>query len=196
MAPDPMPDDVLARIEPGRREFIRKVIAGTAFAVPLMASFSMEGLALDPAEAFSANQTCSNQTFSTNMPPDAYRFRAVLRGAAGRVGACVVSYDEECPGLNYRLRVDGRLCSEGVARPGGIQYQPMANLLVSKPTSALSDHHFVLSAGRGFIAAADDPAEGVRPYVFQDLLDAIRLGWASVAVSTLQGDFSGPLLPD
>jgi hypothetical protein len=155
----------------------------------------MEGLALDPAEAFGANQTCSNQTFSTNMRPDDYRFKAVLRGPTGRIGSCLVVYNEDCPGLNYRLRVDGRICSEGVPRPGGIEYQPMARLLVSK-SSELADHFFVLSAGRGFIPVATDQTEGVHPYPFQELLDAIRLGWASVSVVTLEGEFSGPFLPD
>jgi hypothetical protein len=52
------PEDVLSSIDESRREFLKKVIGGTVFAVPLMASFSMDGLSLDAAEA----------THISNMP--------------------------------------------------------------------------------------------------------------------------------
>jgi len=54
------PEEILSSVEPSRREFLKKVIAGTTFAVPLMASFSMEGLSVESAWA-------SNVT--TNQPP-------------------------------------------------------------------------------------------------------------------------------
>src|SRR5262245_31119020 len=55
------PDDVVNSVGDDRRDFIRTVIAGTAFAVPLLASFSMEGLSLEPAEGAPPNP-CSNQS--------------------------------------------------------------------------------------------------------------------------------------
>ena len=54
------PEEILSSVDPSRREFLKKVIAGTTFAVPLMASFSMEGLSVESAWA-------SNVT--TNQPP-------------------------------------------------------------------------------------------------------------------------------
>jgi len=54
------PEEILSSVEPSRREFLKKVIAGTTFAVPLMASFSMAGLSVESAWA-------SNVT--TNQPP-------------------------------------------------------------------------------------------------------------------------------
>jgi hypothetical protein len=57
----PLNDDVLRRVDEGRREFIKKVVGGMAFAVPLMASFSMDGLT-PAAEANGPVGFCSNQT--------------------------------------------------------------------------------------------------------------------------------------
>ncbi len=54
------PEEILSSVDASRREFLKKVIAGTTFAVPLMASFSMEGLSVESAWA-------SNVT--TNQPP-------------------------------------------------------------------------------------------------------------------------------
>jgi hypothetical protein len=44
-------------VDASRRDFLRKVIAGSAFAVPLIASFSMEGLTPETAEALASNMT-------------------------------------------------------------------------------------------------------------------------------------------
>jgi hypothetical protein len=52
-----MPDENVERIleaaEPEKRAFLKQIIVGTAFAAPLVASFSMEGLQLN--EAFAAS---------------------------------------------------------------------------------------------------------------------------------------------
>ena len=50
MAPQPLNEDVLNSVEESRRHFLRTVI-GTTFAMPLMASFSMDGLLINAAEA-------------------------------------------------------------------------------------------------------------------------------------------------
>jgi len=47
----------LARVNPEKREFIRKLALGTAFAVPAVASFSMDGLTLNKANAVTSNST-------------------------------------------------------------------------------------------------------------------------------------------
>ncbi len=59
------PEEILNNVDESRREFLKKVIAGTTFAVPLMASFSMEGLSIE--SAWASNMTtnmplCANQT--------------------------------------------------------------------------------------------------------------------------------------
>lgn len=44
-----------------RRKFVKKVITGTAFAAPLIASFPMNGLKAESARALTiGNQTCTN----------------------------------------------------------------------------------------------------------------------------------------
>lgn len=48
-------DVALERIDPARRAFIRKLAVGTAFAVPLVASFSTGGLSLNSAQAGGLN---------------------------------------------------------------------------------------------------------------------------------------------
>jgi hypothetical protein len=51
--------EALEKIDEGRRTFIRRVAAGTAFAVPMVASFSTDGLHFNTAAAtgFGSNQT-------------------------------------------------------------------------------------------------------------------------------------------
>lgn len=50
-------DRLLERAQPDRREFLRTLILGTAYAAPLVASFSMDGLAR-PALAQAPNAAC------------------------------------------------------------------------------------------------------------------------------------------
>jgi hypothetical protein len=56
MADDEL-DSVLDRIDPEKRAFLKALIAGTAFAVPTVASFSMDGLSLYEANAQTSNLT-------------------------------------------------------------------------------------------------------------------------------------------
>lgn len=62
---DRLDDEVLSRLEIGRRELVRRLIVGTAFAVPVVASFDMAALTTSSAEALSPNQVgvlTANQT--------------------------------------------------------------------------------------------------------------------------------------
>jgi hypothetical protein len=43
-------DKALAKVEPTRREAIRKMIVGAAFTVPVVASFSMGGISISRAQ--------------------------------------------------------------------------------------------------------------------------------------------------
>jgi hypothetical protein len=61
------PEEILSSADSNRRDFLKKVLAGTTFAAPVIASFSMEGLSPENAWAFTPNQT-SNQSFCSNMP--------------------------------------------------------------------------------------------------------------------------------
>jgi hypothetical protein len=61
MAPER--EEVLRGIGQSRRDFLRGVIAGAAFAPPLVVSFSMNGLSLHASQAVASNQlVCSNIT--------------------------------------------------------------------------------------------------------------------------------------
>lgn len=57
------PEEILPSAEPNRRDFLKKVLAGTTFAAPVLASFSMEGLSPEAAWAQASNQ-CPNMATS------------------------------------------------------------------------------------------------------------------------------------
>jgi hypothetical protein len=61
------PEEILSSADASRRDFLKKVLAGTTFAAPVIASFSMEGLSPESAWAgpVAPNQ-CSNQTSSSS----------------------------------------------------------------------------------------------------------------------------------
>ena len=56
-------DPILEQVDPEKRDFLKKVLAGTAFVAPIVASFSMEGLS--PNEAFAQS---TNITLPVNLP--------------------------------------------------------------------------------------------------------------------------------
>ncbi len=55
-ASDPLEDEVLSRVRMSRRAMVRTVVAGTAFAVPMLSSFDMRSLSAADADAYSPNQ--------------------------------------------------------------------------------------------------------------------------------------------
>ena len=50
-------DPILDQVDPGKRDFLKKVIVSSAFVTPIVASFSMEGLSPNEAFAQSGNQS-------------------------------------------------------------------------------------------------------------------------------------------
>ncbi len=52
------PEEILGSAGAGRRDFLKKVLAGTTFAAPVIASFSMEGLSPEKAGAAAASNQC------------------------------------------------------------------------------------------------------------------------------------------
>jgi hypothetical protein len=51
--------EVLDRIDPVRRDIVKKFITGAAFAAPVIASFSMDGLTVSSALSVPVNSTVS-----------------------------------------------------------------------------------------------------------------------------------------
>jgi len=62
------PEEILGSADAGRRDFLKKVLAGTTFAAPVIASFSMEGLSPENAWANGSNMTTNQTSFCSNMP--------------------------------------------------------------------------------------------------------------------------------
>ena len=68
MADDPV-EKVLSHIEPERRAFLKKIIVGTAFAVPAVASFSMDGLSAYEANAAQGSNVPSDRHAKEQFAP-------------------------------------------------------------------------------------------------------------------------------
>jgi len=62
MAPEEV-GRILDRFDPERRELLKKILLGSAYAVPLIASFSMDGLTIREAVA-QGNLVCANVSAS------------------------------------------------------------------------------------------------------------------------------------
>ena len=56
MTGEPQNDEALGGLGINRRDLIRRIVAGTAFAVPIIASFDMSSLTVSAAEAYGPNQ--------------------------------------------------------------------------------------------------------------------------------------------
>ena len=59
-------DEQLARVEPSRRTFIKRIAIGAAFATPIVTSFSMGGMAANTAAAQSSNLSGQPQDGAIN----------------------------------------------------------------------------------------------------------------------------------
>jgi hypothetical protein len=56
MSEEELDRDVLERVGVNRRDFVKRIVLGTAFASPVIASFSMSGLSAASAAAQTSNQ--------------------------------------------------------------------------------------------------------------------------------------------
>ncbi len=68
-----MPNDesangILSHVNPSRRTFVKHVLTGAAFAAPVIASFSIESLLVDPAYGQSANSSSATSAHGSTGP--------------------------------------------------------------------------------------------------------------------------------
>jgi len=78
-------EKILSRVEPSRKDFLKRVLGGAAFAAPVLATFSLGALTSRPAQAASAN--CPNCAPSATPEPTS----AILLGTVA-VGLGVAAY--------------------------------------------------------------------------------------------------------
>jgi hypothetical protein len=67
---DPNISEALEGLDQGKRETLSRLISGSAFVAPVVASFAMQGLSIRPAEAqpaSSSNQTISDVRLKTDI---------------------------------------------------------------------------------------------------------------------------------
>jgi hypothetical protein len=85
------PEEILSSADASRRDFLKKVLVGTTFAVPVVASFSMEGLS--PESASAGFDSCSNATTflsnqcSNQATSECCRFAAQITIAISEFGS-------------------------------------------------------------------------------------------------------------
>jgi len=143
MAPDR--EEVLKNIDQSRRRFLRTVIAGAAFAPPVVMSFSMNGLSVDPADADCPGPSLSPGTSSSPTPP---------RGSNMTTQVPVVFYLDRGTGGNLLLTENAPTAttakftdSPALSRSNGNPWKPIgawdaiSNLHSSCPIEELSDLH-------------------------------------------------------
>jgi hypothetical protein len=53
-------DEILSEVGPDRRAFVKRVVAVTAFAAPMVASYDLQSLSQSAAAAVSSNLTLPN----------------------------------------------------------------------------------------------------------------------------------------
>lgn len=57
MSQDKTNAKLIAQVDAGKRDSLRSLITGTAFVVPMVATFSVNGLKVNEASAYSGNVT-------------------------------------------------------------------------------------------------------------------------------------------
>lgn len=57
MSQDKTNAKLIAQVDAGKRDALRSLITGTAFVVPMVATFSVNGLKVNEASAYSGNVT-------------------------------------------------------------------------------------------------------------------------------------------
>lgn len=196
MAPEAL-NDLLDALPPGRRQFLKTIITGTAFAAPLMASFSMDGLSVDAAAA----ATCGNLTFTPNMlvsqfladpfscsnatVPLSTKFRAILRDEVNGKKRGTVDFElplDRCA-VAYNLKLGGARLATVTFGTIGV---PAAVLVVGLTPPA----EYVLSRGKGDLDTALPCLPDIATLVF-----ALDAGQAQVRVVTTAFIASGKVLP-
>jgi len=173
------PEDVLSSVDESRREFLKKVIGGTVFAVPLMVSFSMDGLSLDEAEAVHiSNQTnnagapfCSNLSYVGPKEFAAYLFSDETRVHAR--AHFKVSRDR----LNYEFKL-----------PNGVLFDSADILVPLAGAAGFSiswNGRVFLQEGKG---AIDEETTLVNLCALNSLLEEMATGQVTVTLFTSGGD--------
>lgn len=170
------PEDVLNSVDESRREFLKKVIGGTVFAVPLMASFSMDGLSLDAAEA----------THISNMPGDFQQPGAPFCSNLTYVGpknfAAFLFSDETRVHARAKFKVGGGRLKYVFELPEGVHFS-IAQIDVD--LGGVASGRVFLNEQKGVI---DEETNLGGMCGLNTLLEEMAAGAATVLLKTANGD--------
>jgi len=173
-------EQILGEIDHSRRDFLRKVIVGAAFAPPLIASFSLDGLSLATADAQIAvrNQcfSVSNSTSTTSLVPLVFdfsdtqyqdNFRDILRGpdinsgfdlAGGNHPALNFTGSANAAGSTWMTVVESDTCpTTQYCVPGSFSNEDLFFDLIGLKLSAdVLIHRFNNTKGVGLVAGFNE----------------------------------------
>lgn len=178
MTTDPRHDAILDRLDASRREFLKRVIAGTSFTVPLIASFSMDGLSVESAEAIHLSNVCSSVP-PPYVGPTSFAASLYSQGQTGHHGQA--TFTVTGPHLTYRLTL-----SPGVT-------VAEAHLIIWDPVDSIIEHFapFPYDNVVADLAAGNGKVKGVAsgsPCSYDGMLQEMAAGHARVVVRTTDGE--------
>jgi len=156
-------ETVLDGVDEGRRDFVKKLVAGTAFATPLLASFSMDGALIGEAEAAGAtyyapycgdNDVFYSYTARFQTEDKSVRFNATLIADVldGTTFSVVLNFSPRNNFKSGQILVGGTWIANLQLGPNVI---PMDNYYVQFPTNNPCQFLEQLTSGGGIIGVKD-----------------------------------------
>jgi len=169
-------ETALDRIEEGRREAVKKLIVGTAFAAPLMASFSMDGGLIAKAEA-------AVPYFCGYTPITDAVFRAAFKSGDATVSAIARIDQSDCQALEVNLRFQSKTQSFG-----------SAHLEIASDFDIF--YHIPLNEGQNTITVVDTGDISPEGFItgFLDALNSPNVSSTITVVTTGGVDITGDLV--
>lgn len=186
---DPRRDDLLQHLDPSRREFVKGLIAATSFATPLIASFSLDGLTIESAEAIHfGNQ--ANQCFQITEYVGPREFLATLWSAdqTGHHGVARFKASSQGTSLEYRLKFSSGL---NMATIQLVMYDDFDEPFPDEVNSVLATLLVALIGKKGNLKDVD-----VAPCTMAFLLQEMAAGFVWVRAETSGGEIiQGRIVP-
>lgn len=153
-------NEILNHVEPNRRDFVKRVLAGAAFAVPVVATFSIESLFVDSAYAQSGCGSSSSIGYGCCLPDLGYVGPSVFQAYVADVGGgtrvngeviLTVDNDRDHGQTSTTLRVRVRLTQDAPVSTAYLTINGSMVAVMELHSSNGFDHH----DQSGSVGAAD-----------------------------------------
>jgi hypothetical protein len=165
-----MPDDALSGVELSRRDLIRRIVVGTAFAVPVVATFEMSSLSVSTADAYGPNQFGTAPTITSGATATFAAGQAGPALTVSTTGTPIPSITEagQLPsGVNLTDNGDGTATLNGTpaAGTGGV-YDITIMASNAYPPNATQSFTLTVNEAPSFSTAAAAALSTVQPGSF------------------------------